>query len=150
MSSSVLTLFLLLFSSYRSVFFYQEVGTCVLSTVDLLLSLIEEPDILCWLQRVKMSSSQCHLNVWARWAVAPGAPRAYGSHSNLVDNMHFSSASGCLGKVPIALLCPGVYSAVKTALFLLIYYQVNYLILSVIIHVKNYFSQTCILRVYHC
>ena len=47
MSSSDLTLFLLLFSSYRSVFFYQEVGTCVLSTVDLLLSLIEEPDILC-------------------------------------------------------------------------------------------------------
>ena len=47
MSSSDLTLFLLLFSSYRPVFFYQEVGTCVLSTVDLLLSLIEEPDILC-------------------------------------------------------------------------------------------------------
>ena len=41
MSSTVLTLFLLLFSSYRPVFFYQEVGTCVLSTVDLLLSLMK-------------------------------------------------------------------------------------------------------------
>ena len=75
----------------------------------------------------------------------PGAPRAYGSHSNLIDNLHFSSASGCLSKLPIALLCPGAYNAVKTSLFLLIYYRVNYLILSVIIPVKNCFSQTRIL-----
>jgi hypothetical protein len=36
---------------------------------------------------------------------------------NFIDHLHFIPVSGCVGMGPSALICPGAYDAVTTALF---------------------------------